>query len=540
MISKIGVENNLSYSNIKNNKQDSKASPSFKGSALDAVLLAMQACERNPMLNVTLIDMLSAILPRTVIESFTNWFAGFEALRRESSGLIVNCLIPGFITLGVAKVLNKSIMPKNIDMSTCWADSNLVDHASEIYKKSTSKDKVKDVLKDILENIEGFDGDKKVLYKTELSEQALEEYAAKLKELSVKDISRKDFKKNIAKISDEIASKTHVFENIRIKNSKNVKASDLESLLNDTVKFFKEYQKTGKRLDINEYTNLSKKLIKSKSLIGLGIVLPLAASMQFINRKITEKISGVKGAPIYKDFGKENKENSSNKDDTKAKEGLLRQKIISVASMIGVGMLSMMKKPSFNMLEFKGRFPTMDQARIISTTTFASRMLVAEDKNELVETTYRDIATFLSLYFLGDYAAKATATIVQKKKGIVLLNDTNPLEKNAGKLKKAWHWFKDVHIKSSKEVTSKTAKELADKNLKPNANELKKIQKELRTATNWRSGCQFANLGVSLILLGLIIPIVTRKNTEKKHTKELNKAQCEVSSGNNTTLKLSA
>ena len=64
--------------------------------------------------------------------------------------------------------------------------------------------------------------------------------------------------------------------------------------------------------------------------------------------------------------------------------------------MLAVGMASMMKMPKWNMFEFKGWFPTMDQARIISTTTFASRMAVADDKNELAEATVRDIATFIS------------------------------------------------------------------------------------------------------------------------------------------------
>ena len=42
-------------------------------------------------------------------------------------------------------------------------------------------------------------------------------------------------------------------------------------------------------------------------------------------------------------------------------------------------------------------------------------MGVADDKNELAETTARDIATFAGLYFLGDYAGKATATILEKR-----------------------------------------------------------------------------------------------------------------------------
>ena len=173
--------------------------------------------------------------------------------------------------------------------------------------------------------------------------------------------------------------------------------------------------------------------------------------MQYINRWITEKSSGVKGAPIYDDFGKDQDEEIR----AKAKEGLFKQKLISISSMVGVALLSMMKKPTLGMLEFKGIFPTMDQARIISTTTFASRMAAADDKNELAEATVRDIATFSSMYFLGDYVAKATATAIQKKTGITLLNDTKPLKGDENALKKFWHWVKDVNIKSSEEVIGK-------------------------------------------------------------------------------------
>ena len=44
-------------------------------------------------------------MPRTYVDAKTNGFAAAETFRRESSGLIVNCLIPGFIVYGVAKVL---------------------------------------------------------------------------------------------------------------------------------------------------------------------------------------------------------------------------------------------------------------------------------------------------------------------------------------------------------------------------------------------------------------------------------------------------
>ena len=59
------------------------------------------------------------------------------------------------------------------------------------------------------------------------------------------------------------------------------------------------------------------------------------------------------------------------------------------------------------------------------------------------------------------------------------------------------------------------------------------IEKELKRAINLRSACQVANLGVSLILLGLVIPIWTRNSTKKKHAEAIKQAQSNVSSNVN-------
>lgn len=508
MISRLGVEDrqyNNAYA-VRKQQQDNKQNPAFKGGLWGAALGCIQACERNPMINVTVIDLLSAILPRTFVESLTNWFAGFEALRRESSGLIVNCLIPSIVALGFAVGLNKFVMPKGSNMAGCWADSTLIEKAKDIYSNSKADDKIFDSFKEILKGIEGTDGKKHVKFSDTnvLSEAEINDYAKKLQELSTSNKSRKEFNKEIKEITKEIAEKTHVFEGINIGD---VKASTTKTLLEDSTKFFREFQKAEKGTTIADFAKKSKKLVKLKSGLALATILPLAASMQYINRWITEKYSGVKGAPIYDDFGKDQDESIREK----AKEGLLKQKIISISSMVGVALLSIMKIPSLstikNMLEFKGIFPTMDQARIISTTTFASRMAAADDKNELAEATVRDIATFSSMYFLGDYVAKATATAIEKKTGTVLLNDTKPLKGNENGLEKFWHWVKDVNLKSSEEVVGKKA-------------------------VNLRSACQAANLGVSLLLLGLVIPIFTRKNTQKKHAEAIKTAH-ENSSGTN-------
>ena len=107
-------------------------------------------------------------------------------------------------------------------------------------------------------------------------------------------------------------------------------ANTVKTLLEDSVKFFREYQKVEKNISIKNFAQKSKKLVKGKTALGLAIVLPLAASMQYINRWITGKISGTEGAPIYEDFGK----NQNEEIRKKSQEGLLKQKLISKSHII--------------------------------------------------------------------------------------------------------------------------------------------------------------------------------------------------------------
>lgn len=531
MIQKVSLEDNTGRINSTiscNQSEGKQQKPTFKGAGA-IVLSGIQACERMPMVNVAVIDMLSAILPRTVVESLTNWFAGFEAFRRESSGLIVNCMIPSVITWLIARCLNPAFMPTGVSMSKCWADSDVINKAASEYTKSTSADKIEESLGKILGEIEGFEGKNSVRFDTALGEKKVSEYAKQLAEISKADISTNEMNKQVKAVVQKIVDETKVSENITVDS---MKVSNVKSLLTDTVKFYREFQKAGEKVGIKEFASKCKKMVKTKSLMGLAVVLPLAASMQYINRWITKKVSGTKGAPIYDDFGK-SKHNIE--ENPKSKEGLLKQKLISMSSMIGVGILSMMKMPSMKMLEFKGMFPTMDQARFISTTTFASRMAAAEDKNELAESTIRDIATFCGLYFFGDYAAKGMATLLEKKTGVSLLNETKQLSKDAGIFKRFMHWVKDINIKSSEEVVSKTQQAL--KGAKPTAEQAKIIEKELAHAKNLRAGCQLANLGVSLLLLGLIIPIFTRRNTKKKHEAAIKLAEQNAKADNKSEQK---
>jgi hypothetical protein len=230
----------------------------------------------------------------------------------------------------------------------------------------------------------------------------------------------------------------------------------------------------------------------------LVLVGALAVSMQPLNRWITRKTSGINGFPGYSDF----KEKERKEPTPREKAELLGQKFISVGSMFGVALLSMMKLPNMSMFQFKGLFPTMDQARLISTATFASRMAASEDKNELRESTIRDIATFCSFYFLGDYVAKGIAYGMDKRSGLEgrLINWRKYPKGDATLPEKFWNWAKHTSLKSSDELA----------NVK---------DKKLRTI------CQLGNMAFSLAALGIFIPYYTRTHTHKKRQEELAKEE---------------
>jgi hypothetical protein len=184
---------------------------------------------------------------------------------------------------------------------------------------------------------------------------------------------------------------------------------------------------------------------------------------------------------------------------------LTAEKFFAVPLMWGVAALSMlMDKPSLKMFQFKGIFPTMDQARIISAATFSSRIAAAEDSNELRENTIRDIATFSSFYFLGDYAAKGIATYLENhnKDGIKLTNKLKTPKEDANVFQKFWNWAKHTKMKSTDELSHIANEALQSK------------------AKNMRALCQAGNLIFSLISLGIFIPLYTRTQTNKKKQSE--------------------
>ena len=540
----VNSKNRTPHDRISKGKNVSN--PSFTGVG-DILLKTIQTCEANPMINVSVLDLSTAILPRTFLETFIgskkkdengekqkrklNIFGGFEAFRRESSGLIINCLIPSFIVIGVAKLLNRPIMGgfKASDLTKSWANSESIDKIGKYFKKADGKDaeeRIYNTLKSMTQDLHGVDGDKEKAFKEILSNDA--EYEKLLKKTAnniltgnkeevlsgnkfVRGFKKlfgiKSYKNYTDDLYNHIVKMTGASENIRFSEQKGYSTSSLKHLLDSSSDMLRGAVKENITADSKEFTKYmskAKKLVNVKSAVGLlGLIIPLAISAQPINRWITHKLSGKGGAPIYND---DKDRHLSPEEKTK----LTAEKFFAVPLMWAVAGLSMLlDRPSLKMFQFKNIFPTMDQARIISAATFSSRIAASEDSNELKENTIRDIATFSSFYFLGDYAAKAIATLIQKKTGITLINKLKEEEPNANMFKKIWHWAKHTTMKSTDELGA-----IADEALRTKSK-------------NLRAWCQAGNLLFSLLSLGLFIPLYTRTQTNKKQ-KELAQKQAQA------------
>ena len=496
--------------NIRETNKNAGSQQSFKGIPPEII-------------NVSIIDLATAILPRTWVDAKTNGFAAAETFRRESSGLIVNCLIPGFIVYGVAKLL-ELVNPKDKGMASKWANEDAITTLNKHFVEA--KGGSRSFTNKLLNDISVLNGSEwKPLKGINLENERMEFARTMANKLATK----KEKAAAVSNLEKKVLEKTGASKHIKIAGK--IYHADLHTLLRDAMdvgqdflehkrnaikevaKDFKSAKLSGSRSqavakavqkELSGYFKESKKFINKKSFLGLAIVIPLAASMQSINRWITRKTSGQEGAPIYKDFGTQKKKRQM---ESKEKTSFWLQKIGAAALMAGVAYASLKDKSSLSNilkgLQFTKNMPTMDQCRWIATSTFASRMLASEDKNELHEVTWRDIATFCSLYFLGDYVAKGVGYLIQNVTKIPLLNYTKNAPKKSNNAivdfgNKLAHWAGGTELKTFSEAA--------------------KVSKQ---AKGLRYVCEGASLGFSMLILGMLVPWYVRKQTERKVRQEM-------------------
>ncbi len=502
---------NNTYGSLKQNSQQNL---SF-GSGLDLAVKTLKMFNDKPMIGVAAKDTCITNVPRGVSDARAlGAAAGCETTLREFSGLIVNCLLPSFFALGAAKLVNGHYMKdfKGVNMSSSWAGSETIDTLTNIYKSSinnniTPKEEVETFVKQTLGNLEGLKEKTWIDYGAALETDNGKKAVELLSDaISNTNMGKKDTKKSIKQALEMLAGETEAIETIRFKDANKNFGSNLADLLRDQVDLGRKFTQDSVKSNLDKFATAAKKMVNTKSIMGLSVVIPLAMSMHFINRGITRLRYKKTGAPIYKDF--ESEDRTLTPEEQKK---LNRKKPFCVATMVGLALLSMMKKPSMEMFQFRGMFPTLDQCRWIATATFSSRMIGSEDSNELDSDLRRDMASFAGLYFLGDYASKGVATYIEKTTGTKLLNHIKEAPKDAGVLKKFGNWVKNTRVKSFGEVAKSAG------------------------ATKYRAICELADIALSFVTLGVLLPMYNRKVTARKDAERKARMQEEQNKINQMT-----
>jgi len=499
----------------------------------------------NPAFSTGLTDVVGMVTPRTAIDAHRNKFAAIETFRREISGTINNNVLPGFVAFAVAAAIQPAMKVK----TTIWANSETMDvlNAAWDSAKDENGKKTEDYVRKVFCSIEGRDGEKWNKFSQENWDELLNKIkddknihltdpVKKMTELIKNpDLSRKQVKEGLKEVQDSIGAVIKAREDIKVNVDKKELNTTLEYLVRDTrdmgVHVFNKYAGKESGMTINKAISRLKTSNKIKAAIPLAILCTLDFSTQYLNRKKTNKDTGRKGFVGYADFG----HNDCEVKDPKEKEKLKLRKLMGLGALVGLNLLFMGKK-----LEFKNIYPSLDQIKLLYSTTVAGRIVASDDKNELRETCTRDFFSYLNWLVLGNFVTK----------GIVWSKDTNKSMFNFGTRKDKQITYKSIHDETnplrrfwdwSHGTSIKTHSEILDMERSKTIDAVSKAKKLklLNTAIG-------AGLVYSTVMLGIGVPILNMYLTNKKRTQELaaqkltqNNTNSDIKSSNNLNSKIS-
>ena len=144
-------------------------------------------------------------------------------------------------------------------------------------------------------------------------------------------------------------------------------------------------------------------------------------------------------------------------------------------------------------LEFTGNVTNGNAIKTVYASNIIGRFMASDNDTELRESMTRDILGFLNWLVFGGFAAKGIANILDKK-GENLFNYTK-------KGKGLKHWLNDMSLKTHAEIASKGTK-FAKNNM-------------------WKLNlAQAGGIAYSAITLGLLLPMLNAKITERKAKKK--------------------
>ena len=499
----------------------------FKGVLDGAITTTLRTLDTNPLANAVGIDLFAMVAPRTYVDTKErNKYAGAETFFREFTGTLIVCLSASYLAKGIAKIANKFIEPKNKINPKSWYSK---DSLAFLNTASENTANTNEYVSNVIENLSGRDNkhtnkfneinwantewvDEKKWSKINWDNNKYQNIHNKLKDkdsiinitselIDNKNITEKD-KKNLLSITESRITNALESSNVTSEYKNKTVSSSVSNLLRDTVDFGRDIL-TNKNINKNSAINKILKVNKIKAIGALSIASTLGLTNQYINRKITEKRTGKKGFVGEKNYNSTDKTKNTGKDTSKS---FIAEKLLASAGMVAMaaGVMKVKSAKDFvKKLEFTGPVTSGNAIKTVYASTLVGRFMASDNKDELRESATRDYLGFLNWLVLGGFAAKGTASLLDRKREN-LFN-----ENKTGKGIK--HWLNDLSLKSHNEIASKGEK-FAKKNM-------------------WKLNvAHVAGLAYSTLALGFFLPKLNIFITNMKNKKQNNENNVKTTS----------
>lgn len=505
----------------------------FKG-ALDTATMILRFLDTNQGWGANLVDLSFMVIPRTTIDFTRGPDAGFETMRRESSGTANHSLV-GVYGLAVASLfalgINKTFGIKANKMFV--SDENL-DLMGKSWHEQVHDKKAIDPLSGYLENIiskiKGFAPEKGVenawkSIDSDTQKEIIKTLKEELKKEKLSDEGKKYLKALITRATGSESK-------LKFDGAKS--DSSIDILIDNIYRVTKSFTNgnvqnaftNAKDFGSNAFIKAMKTFSKKTSIAGMAIAVILGMSVQPFNRYLTKKKTGKDGF-----VGVEGRES----DKTNKFKALK----LAAAAAFGTMAMSTIGKPKelLSKIQFRGFTPGISQLKVVYCLTIMSRLLSARDKNELRESTIKDTLGFLNLLVLGSVVSKLVATGVEK----LIKSENNALLNYSEKEHGSGFWKRTLksNLKTRDEIlhtelkkagiaTFKDGKALSFKELMKLAAEHAPIAK---TKIKYLNVVQLAGYVYSGLALGIGIPklniAITKSMQKKAKAKEASQSKTE-------------
>ncbi len=497
---------------------------------------------RHEALGVSAIDLMSMVVPRTIIDTTRNPQAGLETAIREGTSTTTNAAI-GLAGLGAAILLALGLKHKNynVDFKSITANDETIEQLAQTFKSisdanpnATKKELANTFLSKIFEDVKGIGGNSDTTSKEVWYRLKPENKKAIVDTISEQLESNKSFK-----LPAKLAHKLEGYLNFDIPSTQDLRvnlngkelATKGEHFVEDAYTLTKSFLQDNVLDKFKKSTSIAdnlfiqdlKKLTLRKTGLGLAAISAIALSTQAVNRYLTQKRTGKKGFVGDPDYDK--KQNNTQEQKDRALMPLKLVTGIAIGSFIIKTINPSSIKDFLSKIQFKGSLPTVNQIKVIYGATILGRLAASSDRNELRESAFRDFLGFTNFLVIGPMLTKLFVN--WKDKSLI-----NYDAKSQGK--GLLNWIKNASIKTHEEVINSTLKEhvFDEKGTIPIKQLYKngwiKPHSNLAEKLNILNKARLLGMAYACVALGIAVPLINKYMTEKSRAKKPQPIQMQI------------